>query len=93
MYSPGGGLRPLREGIRDSTGRRESRRTRGRGSGGVEHGEKWEDSLVTRPENENELSQTNRSVRGVSVRVLPVVLSKLSRALHAHCEMNLLQNL
>ena len=45
----------------------------GRGGGGVEQREQWEDLLVTRPESENELSQTNRSVGGVFVGVVPRV--------------------
>ena len=40
-----------------------------------------------------ELSQTNRGVGGVCVGVVPRVQSKLSRALHAHREKKLLQDL
>ena len=46
--------------------------------------EQWEDSLATQSRGENELSQTNRSVREVCVGVVPRVQSKFRRALHAH---------
>ena len=65
----------------------------GRGSRDVEQREQLEDLLVTRPECENELSQTNRSVRGVFVGVVPRVQSILSRALHAHRGKKFLQSL
>ena len=67
----------------------------GWGPGGrdVEQREQWEDLLVTRPESENELSQTNRSVRGVIVGVVPRVQSILSRALHEHRGKKFLQSL
>ena len=54
------------------------------GGGGVEQREQWENTLTNQPERGNELSQTNRSVRGVCVGVAPRVQSKLSRAFHAH---------
>ena len=60
--SPCGETRPSRKRNRDSTCRTGNRRWGGRGGGGVEEREEWEDLLVTRPESENELSQTNRSV-------------------------------
>ena len=69
----------------------------GRGGGvcgkeaGVLNGEN--NGRATRPERENELSQTNRSVRGVGVGVVPHVQSKLSRSLHAHRGKKLLQDL
>ena len=44
-----------------------------RWGGGVEQQEQWEDPLTTQTESENELSQTNRSVRGVCVGVVPLV--------------------
>ena len=56
----------------------------GRGGRDVEQREQWEDLLVTRLESENELSQTNQSVLGVFVGVVPRVQSILSSALHAH---------
>ena len=59
----------------------------------VEQREQWEDPLASQPERENELRQTNRSVRGVCVGVKPRLQSKLSRALHAHRGKNLLQDL
>ena len=40
--------------------------------------------FATQSNRENELSQTNRGVRGECVGVIPNVQSKLSRALHAH---------
>ena len=42
---------------------------------------------------EHEQSQSNRSVRGVCVGVVPRVQSKLSRALHAHLGKEILQDL
>ena len=57
---------------------------RGRGGGGVGQRGQWEDPLATHPDGEIELSQTNRGVGGVCVRVEPRVQSKLSRALRAH---------
>ena len=65
----------------------------GRGGGGVEQREQWEDPLATQPDREIELSQTSRGVGGVCVGVVPRVQSKLSRALHAHCGKKLLQGL
>ena len=71
----------------------------GAGSGGgwggrdAEQREQWEDSLVTRPESENELSRTNRSVRGVFVGIVPRVQSIPLRALHAHRGKKFLQSL
>ena len=64
----------------------------GRGGGGVGQREQWEDPLVTQPDREIELSQTNRGVGGVWVGVVPRVQSKLSRALHAHRGKKLLQS-
>ena len=49
--------------------------------------------MVTQPEEENELSETNRSVRRVSVGIVPRGQSKLSRALQAHLGKKLLQDL
>ena len=49
--------------------------------------------MVTQPDREIELSQTNRGVGGVCVGVVPRVQSKLSRALHAHRGKKLLQDL
>ena len=49
--------------------------------------------MVTRPESENELSQTNRSVREVFVGVVPRVQSILSSALYAHRGKKFLQSL
>ena len=37
----------------------------GGGGVGVEQREQWEDPLITQPEIDNELRQTNRGVRGV----------------------------
>ena len=65
----------------------------GRGGGGVGQREQCEDPLATQPDREIELSQTNRGVGGVCVRVVPGVQSKLSRALHAHRGKKLLQDL
>ena len=65
----------------------------GRGGGRVRQREQWEDPLTTQPDREIELSQTNRGVGGVCVRVVPRVQSKLSRALHAHRGKKLLQDL
>ena len=65
----------------------------GRRGGGVGHREQWEDPLVTQPDKEIKLSQTNRGVGGVCVGVVPRVQSKLSRALHAHYGKKLLQDL
>ena len=105
MGCPSGGRGPLRERDRNSTSR--SRRIRGgggegggergggerggRGGGGVGQREQWEDQLVTQPDREIELSQTNREFRGVCVGLR--VQSKLSRALHAHRGEKLLQDL
>ena len=50
-----------------------------------------EGSVATPPGNENELSQTNRSVRGVHVGVVPCVQSKLSHVLYTHRGKTLLQ--
>ena len=63
------------------------------GGGGVGQREQREDPLATQPDRKIELSQTNRGVGGVCVRVVPRVQSKLSRALHAHRGKKLLQNL
>ena len=49
--------------------------------------------MATQPGKEIELSQTNRGVGGVCVGVVPRAQSKLSRALHAHREKKLLQDL
>ena len=49
--------------------------------------------MATQSDREIELSQTNRGVGGVRVGVVPRVLSKLSRALHAHRGKKLLQDL
>ena len=49
--------------------------------------------MATHPDREMELSQTNRGVGGVCVRVVPRVQSTLSRALHAHRGKKLLQDL
>ena len=81
-------------GGRGAEGRERSGGERGgRGDGGVGQREQWEDSLATQPDSEIELSQTNREVGGVCVRVVPRVQSKLSRALHAHRGKKLLQDL
>ena len=64
-----------------------------RGGGGVGQREPGEDPLATQSDREIELSQTNRGVGGVCVRVVPRVQSKLSRALHAHRGKKLLQDL
>ena len=53
----------------------------------------WEDPLAAQPDRENELSQTNQGIRGLCVRVVLRVQSKLSRALHAHRGKKLLQDL
>ena len=67
---------------------------RGRRVGGcAEHREQYEDPLVTKPDRESELVQTKRRVGGVCVGVVHHVQSKLSRALHAHRETKLLQDL
>ena len=66
---------------------------RERGGGDVEHRGHWEDPLATRFDKENELSQTNRGIRGGCVGVVPRVQSKLSRALHTHRGKKLLQDL
>ena len=85
-------------GARERGGRGEGRErgggeVGGRGGGGVGQREQWEDPLVTQPDKEIELSQTNRGVGGVCVGVVPRVQSKLSRALHAHRGKKLLQDL
>ena len=49
--------------------------------------------MATQPDREIELSQTNRRVGGVCVRVVPHVQPKLTRALHAHRGKKLLQDL
>ena len=56
----------------------------GEGQRGLEYRVQWNDPLVTQPEGEIELSQTNQSVQRVCLRVVPRVQSKLSRALHEH---------
>ena len=65
----------------------------GRRGGGVGQREQWDDPLATQPDREIELSQTNRGVGGVCVRVVSRVQSKLSRALHAHRGKKFLQDL
>ena len=65
----------------------------GRGGGGVGQREQGDNPLGTQPDRKIELSQTNRGVGGVCVGVVPRVLSKLSRALHAHRGKKLLQDL
>ena len=65
----------------------------GRGGGGVGQRKQCEGPLATQPDREIELSQTNRGVGRVRVRVIPRVQSKLSGALHAHLGMKLLQDL
>ena len=65
----------------------------GRGGGGVGQREQWEDPLATQPDREIDLSQTNRGVGGVCMGIAPRVQSKLSRALHAHRQKELLQDL
>ena len=50
----------------------------------VEQRKQWEDPWATQLDGENELSQTDRGIRVVSVGFLPRVRSKLSCALHAH---------
>ena len=49
--------------------------------------------MATQSDREVKLSQTNRGVGGVCVGLVPRVQSKLSRALHAHREKKLLQDL
>ena len=49
--------------------------------------------MVTQPDTENELSQTNRGVGRVCADAVPRVQSKLSRALYAHRGKKLLQYL
>ena len=103
MGCPSGGRGPSRERDRNSTSRSGRRRRGdgrgggggrgGRGGGGVGQREQWEDPLATQPDGEIQLSQTNRRVGGVCVRVVPRVQSKLSRALHAHRGKKLLQDL
>ena len=63
----------------------------GSGGGGVGQREQWGDPLATQPYREIQLTQTNREVGGVCVRVVPRVQSKLSRALHSHRGKKLLQ--
>ena len=63
-----------------------------RGCGCVEQREQWEDPSATQPDGENELSQTNRGVRGVCVGVVLRVQPKLSRPLHAYRGKKLLQD-
>ena len=109
MGCPSGGRGPSRERDRNPTSRSGSRRRGegrggegrergggergGRGGGGVGQREQWDDPLVTQPGREIELSQTNRGVGGVCVRVVLRVQTKLSRALHAHRGKKLLQDL
>ena len=58
-----------------------------RGGAGVFNSEnKWEDLLAMYTDRENELSQTNRGVRGVCVGVVPRIQSKLLRAPRAPWE-------
>ena len=80
------------EGVGEGRERRGGERG-GRGGEGVGQREQWEDPLATQPDREIELSQTNRGVGGVCVRVVPRAQSKLSRALHAHRGKKLLQDL
>ena len=65
----------------------------GREGRGVGQREQWEDPMATQSDKEIDLSQTNRGVGGVCVRVVPSVQSKLSRALNAHRGKKLLQDL
>ena len=65
----------------------------GRNDGGVKQREQWEDPLAAQPDKENELSHTNRGVGRGCVGVVPRVQSKFSRALDAHREKRLLQDL
>ena len=65
-----------REGGQEGRGREEE------GERGVKQQKQWK----------NKLSRTNRGVGGVCVRVVPRVLSKLSRALRAHRGKTLLQD-
>ena len=76
--------------MRGRGGARGGARGRG-GDGGVKQREQWEDPLATQPDMKNELSQTNRGVRGMCVEVVRRVQSKFSRALHAHRGKKLLQ--
>ena len=96
MGSPSGGRGPSRERDRNSIGRSGSGRRKGgrggEGEGRVGQREQWEDPLTTQPDWAIELSQTNRGVGGVCVRVVPRVQSKLSRALHAHRGKKLLRD-
>ena len=81
-------------GGRGGEGKGRSRgREGGRGGGGVGQREQWEDLSATQPDEEIELSQTNREVGRVRVEVVPRVQSKLSRALHTHRGKKLLQDL
>ena len=68
MDRPVDGRGPLRENDRGYTGRSGSGRRSG--AGGVEQREQWEDLLAIQAGRENELSQTNHSVRGVCVGVV-----------------------
>ena len=49
--------------------------------------------MAIQTDKKNELSQTNRGVRGLRVGVVPRVQSKLSCALHAHRGKRLLQDI
>ena len=99
MGSPSGERGRSRERNRNSTGRSGTRKRGGaghrgrRGGDGVGQREQWEDPLATQPDRKIELSQTNRGVGGVCVRVVPRVQSKLTRALYAHRGKKLLQDL
>ena len=55
--------------------------------------EQREDPFATEPSDDDELSQTNRGVRGVCMGIVLRVQSKLSRVLHGHPGKNLLQDL
>ena len=61
-----------------------SKREQEEGGGNSENNRRIEGSVGNQPERGNELSQTNRSVREVCVRVVPRVQLKLSRAHSAY---------
>ena len=62
-------------------------------AGCVEQREQWENPLKTKPDRENELSQTNRGIGEWCMGSVVRVRSKLLRALHAHRGKKLLEDL
>ena len=64
-----------------------------RGDGGVEQQKQWKDPLAAQPGRKDELSQTNRGIGGVLFGLVPRIQSKPLRALHAHREKKLMQDL